>query len=333
MAFASSFPKLIRMSLQQPASSTTDPSHGGAVKNASHAAFYSGVAKGFACGVDGLLLFASKKELRILLKDSLAPLRSAALGYAALCVLLFLLMRNPADSFTELLWTMSRWSRILTVLVSLLLERQFHARSAMFFAALHAQDPAYGAALQALQPVKPTTAERVQKGKRIAKMIAFRIAGAVIQRVFPGGKYIALPAIKFITMRPTLGNGVAAAMAAVHLIPEDILAASSIDEGLVSFGEAILDADDLGRDATRDFSRRLDSAETRLYFTKRYRGYLTGCGFLYSLLSAIPFLGIPLTLICECAAAIVVLDIVQRNLEKDNRRALACEEVLRRKDS
>lgn len=103
-----------------------------------------------------------------------------------------------------------------------------------------------------------------------------------------------------------------------------------MDDVLVSFGESVLDAEDLGTDLTKAFTSRLDSEDTRSYFIDRYRGYITGCGFVYSLFSSVPFLGIPITLAAECGAAYLVVDIVKRNQDKANRLPLACEDALQK---
>lgn len=302
-------------------------------KDASHAAFYAGLGKGMLCALDGIQLFVSSPNLRKVFWDLLKPLRNAQLAYASVALLLMFFLRDPADDMTELIWTLSRWGRIVTLLITLFLERHLKANSAMFFAALKEKHPAFGNAVEQKEKGKTTVREKITKFKRIGKVTLFKLAGTIIKKVFPGGKRVAIPTVKFVSMRPVLGNVVAAVIAAVHAIPAEVLEASRVDDALVSFGEAILDADDLGSDSTKEYFRRLDSEDARQYFHQRYRGYLTGCGFVYSLLSAVPFLGIPITLIAECGAACVVVDVVQRNLDKENRQALPCEDALKHEKS
>ncbi|CAN8072330.1 unnamed protein product [Agarophyton chilense] len=302
-----------------------------AKKDASHGAFYSGFAKGMTSAVDGIILFAQSDTLRQQFWQLMKPIRNAQIAYASTGVLLFLILRDPADDISELFWTISRWGRIVTVLTSTILEYQYGATSAMFFAALKECDPEFGAAVENRTKTRKTMRERFSGLKRAAKLTMFKLAGAIIQKVFPGGKYIAVPAVKFISIRPVLGTGIAAAVSAVHAVPAEILESSRVDDVLVSFGEAVVDADEAGEDSVADYTKRLESAEMRSYFHKRYRGYLAGCGFVYSLLSAVPFLGIPLTLISQCGAACLVTSIVQRNLTKEFRKPLTCEEAIQNK--
>lgn len=299
-----------------------------ATKDASHASFYAGFSKGIFSAFDGMILFASSKRLRSVFWDVLKPLRNAQIVYAAAGVLIFLLLRDPADDFSELFWTLSRWGRVVTVVTAFALEKHLNKNSLMFFAALKELDPSFGAALEAREKTKTSMRVKFQRFKRVARLGMFKATGAIIHRLFPGGRYIAVPAVKFVSMRPVLGAPVAAGLAVIHAIPAEFLESSRVDDVLVSLGESVLDADDMGGDVTRPFRQRLENEETRDYFENRYRGYITGCGFVYSLLSAVPFLGIPLTLIAECGAACLVVDIVKRNLEKTNRKPLVCEEAL-----
>lgn len=304
------------------------PAYG--AKDASHAAFYAGFFKGIFSAFDGILLFSSRKPLRAVFWDVLKPLRNAQVAYAAIGVLLFLFLRDPADDLTELFWTISRWGRVVTVVTTFLLDKRLNANSVMFFAALKQLDPSFGAALEAKEKGKVSMRDRWHRFKRVAKLTLFKMAGALINLIFPGGRRLAIPAVKFVSMRPTLGTPVAAALSVIYALPIEFLESSHVDDMLISFGEAILDADGLGTDLTKAYSSRLNSEDSRNYFADRYRGYITGCGFVYSLLSAVPFLGVPMTMVAECGAACVVVDIVKRNLDKTNRHPLACEDALQK---
>lgn len=298
-------------------------------KDASHGAFYAGFAKGMFSAFDGMLLFASSKQLRAVFWSLLAPMRNAQIAYACAGILIFFLLRDPADDLSELFWTISRWGRVVTVLTTFLLEKKYHANTIMFFESLKVLNPTFANALEQTPKGKTSLKDKWNKVKRVAKLTLFKVAGGIIKTIFPGGKYIAVPAVKFVSMRPVLGTPVAAGLASIHAIPAEFLESSRVDDALVSIGEAVIDADELGIDTTREFQTRLDSEETRHYFAERYRGYLTGCGFVFSLLEAVPFLGIPMSLIAECGAACVVTDIVKRNLEKENRKPLVCEDLLK----
>lgn len=300
----------------------------GTAKDASHGAFYAGVAKGFAAGADGLVLFLSRPALRQRLRDSLSLTVNAQIAYVALAAAAIVLFQEPVGSPTQLLWALSRWGRVLTLVVTLFLERRVHATEAMFFDALRERDPAFAAAVRARAPPAQSRRQKFRKYKRIAKMSALRLAAMAISRLLPGGKFIAMPALRYISLRPTLGGPVAAAVASVHALPQSVLALGHFDDMLVSVSEAVMDADGLGFDAVRTYVKRLDGAETQEYFRERYRGYVTGMGALYSVLEAVPFMGVPIVLIAECGAACCVVDIVQRNLVKDNRRPLTGEEAL-----
>lgn len=74
-------------------------------------------------------------------------------------------------------------------------------------------------------------------------------------------------------------------------------------------------------------TKRLDST-TREYVKERYRGYITGLGLCYSVLQAVPFLGIPVIMVAESGAAVAIIDIAKRNLDKENRVPLIGEDAL-----
>lgn len=300
-------------------------------KDASHAAFYSGVGKGILAAFEGIQLFFTSKRLRMEFWELMKPIRNAQIMYFSIGVLIFLLVRDPADDMSELFWTISRWSRVITVITTLLLENRHKADHAMFFAALKEKNLAFGEALEKKQIEKASIRVKLSKVTRVAKITLFKVAGTMLQRLFPAGRHITVPIVKFISMRPVLGDGVAAAVAGIHAIPLDILESSRMDDALVSFGEAVIDADDLGSEMTKEYRRRLDTEQVKHYFEQRFRGYTTGCGFVYSLLCAIPFVGIPMTLIGECGAACLVADIVERNLLKENSMSLVGEECFANK--
>jgi hypothetical protein len=108
----------------------------------------------------------------------------------------------------------------------------------------------------------------------------------------------------------------------VHALPGTLRESSRLDELVLSFSEAVLDSDEMGRDLVRPFVRRLNSDDARVYLRNRYRGYLAGLGFLFSCLTQIPLAGFAVGLIGECGAAVCVVDIVARNLEKDDHSRL-----------
>lgn len=296
-------------------------------KDASTAAFYSGFFKGARSALDGIVLFFSSPKLRKIAWEVAKPLRNAEIAYVSAGLFIFLVLRNPSAGLTEFLWTLSSWGKVVTMITALILDKGFDANSTMFFASIRERRPSFADALEKTPTVRTSIRERVSTFKRVAKLTAFKAAGSLIRAVIPGGQYIAIPALKFVSLRPVLGNVVAAAVAAVDIIPTQMLDSSHFDDALVSFGEAVVDADDFGSDITRKYARRLQP-EVRDYFSDRYRGYLAGCGFVYSLLSSVPFVGIPMLLIGECGAACLILDIVERNLEKGRRVPLPCEEQI-----
>lgn len=298
------------------------------MKDASHVAFYAGFGKGFASGLDGVLLFFSKRDVRDLFQSALHDAVTAQIGYVVLVIAVVLLLREPTGSLSEFLWTLSRWARMVTLVVTLFLDRKSQATEAMFFTALRATNPQFADAVRSQAPNKPSSHEKFKKYKRIAKMASLRIATYICTRFFPGSKPITIPIIKYVSMRQTLGDLIAASVALVHVLPDSLLQTSHVDDMLLTFTEAILDADDLGFDAVRPYVKRLDGEVVRKYFRQRYRGYITGMGFLYSVFMQVPLLGIPLVLVAECGAAVVVVDIATRNLEKHDRLQLTGEHVL-----
>lgn len=223
-------------------------SYTGTSKDASHAAFYAGLAKGFASAMNGFVLFLSRKELRQRLKDSLALVANAQIGYAVLAAAFYFFLRDPADSFGELVWALSRWARIVTMIVTLFLERKAKATEAMFFDSLRAADPNFAASVEATERAKAGTREKLRKYKRIGKMAALRGAGYLITQLLPGGELLAVPTLKYVSVRATLGAPVSMAVAALHAVPTDWLTGSHLDDMLLQFTEAVMDAEDLGGD-------------------------------------------------------------------------------------
>lgn len=304
------------------------PKYTGTKKNASSSAFYAGFASGFISSIEGLLLFFTQGSLRSLLRESLEPLRNAQILYVIACVAIFLLAREPEENFWKLFWTFWRYGRMVTVFISVVLDRNHRVNSKMFFATLRIRDAPFAAALQEKTPAKRTTRDKIKKFKRVAKITAIRGTAALVKYLVPEANIVLGPALKFVSIRPVLGTAMASAVAAVHFMPDSLLEHTLLDDVLASFAEAIVDAEDQGRDSTIEFYKRLDTPEAKVYFHNRFRGYLTGSGFWNSLLMQIPFLGVPMTVVSRCAAATVVRDIVERNLEKDNRTPFPCEDML-----
>eukprot|EP00171_Calliarthron_tuberculosum_P009915 IDg9915t1 len=248
-------------------------------KTASDAAFYSGFAKGFIASLEGLALFASQKPLRKLVAKSLKPLRNAQAVYFAIIVLIIFVLQEPTDDVRKLFATFMRWGRLVTVVVTLILDRRLKENAKMFFAALKLRHPQYGIALEAKVPPKRTRRDRIRKFKRVAKMGTIRGVAAFFRYAFPSSAAVVVPLVKFISVRPVLGNGFAASLAVIQMLQGNLLAEAKWDDSLAALGEALVDAEDLAEDSTREFYRRLETEEDRKYFLKRYRGYLTGSGF------------------------------------------------------
>lgn len=223
-------------------------SYAGTVKDASHAAFYAGLAKGFTSAMNGFVLFLSKKELRQRLKDSMALIANAQIGYAVLAAAFYFFLRDPADNLGELLWSLSRWARIVTMIVTLFLERKAKATEAMFYDSLRAADPNFAASVESAERVRAGTREKLRKFKRVGKMAALRGTGYLVTTLLPGGELLAVPTLKYVSVRATLGAPVSAVVAALHALPNSWLASSHLDDMLLQFTEAVMDAEDLGGD-------------------------------------------------------------------------------------
>lgn len=307
-------------------------------KDPSHASFYSGFIRGMLCSLEGIILFLGHPELQQVLKDSIRPLMNAQLAYLALGVLAYVFIKDPAtkevhDAFWVLTGSFWRWGRIISTIVSLILERKIRANRSMFQAALKVKNPHFASEVFNVQSQK-VKGEKLIKYVRTARLLAFRIAGAVVAKYFrPNYRVPTMTLIKFLSIRPILGTKMSMGLAAVELLPQDLLMKSFLDDVLVFLGESLLDAYDLGKDSTKYYYKRLASLETREYFRARYHGYLSGSGFLFSFLLGVPFLGVWINLIVECGAACVVLDIVERNADKAERRPLLGENSLRPKIS
>lgn len=302
--------------------------YSGTAKDASHAAFYAGAAKGLVSAFNGLVLFFSRKELQQSLKTSLLSAANAHIFYAALALLVVILIRDDSHSWTDVFWALSRWSRLLTLIVSAFLEHRVKVSELMFVGALQLQNSALAAEVRAAPVVKRNFREKASKWKRIAKLMVLRGANAAATRFIPSVSIIVSPVVKYVAMRPTLGTPFALAIAAIHVLPESVLALGHLDDLLLSVSEAVIDAADFGEDALRPYLKRLTSEQVE-YFRERYRGYITGMGTLYCMLEAIPFMGLPIELISECGAACLLEDVVARNLDKTDRMELCGEMALK----
>ncbi len=299
-------------------------------KTASDLSFYGGFFKGAIASFEGLLMFCVNKPLQTLVKQSLKPLRNATFAYIAFILFIVFLAREPLSSNRDIFVAFMRWSRLVTVLISLVLERALKANSKMFFAALGYRDARYASALESAPIPARTLPDRLRKVKRVAKMMSIRMFGGFVALVMPSSKVYVSPIMKYVATRSVLGDPGAAGLALLEVCGTTLLKDALWDDVLLGIGEALVDAEDLSMDGVREFYRRLEGEETRKYFRKRFRGYLAGSGFVNSLLMQVPLLGVPFTLVAECSAACVVVEIVTNNLHKDNRIAFPVEDQLQK---
>lgn len=295
-------------------------------KDASHQAFYAGFLKGMVSAFEGLKLAVQSPRVRSVSSELFAPMMKTQVVYITAGVVIFGGFHNmQKEGLMGLLGTMSRWGRIIIVALNVFFDLSSKANARLFFAALGEKNLQFAKAIEERPVVRPSFRNRWSKAKRVFKLTTFKLTSFLVRSFIPGGKAIAIPAVKFVSMRPVLGNGVAAAISLVDILPLEVLQSTIVDDVLVSFGESIIDADDLGADITKQFVRRLDE-EKRIYFAERYRGYVIGCSFVYSMLSALPIIGIPAALMAECGAACMITDVVERNLQKRNRLPFPGEE-------
>eukprot|EP00168_Porphyra_purpurea_P007728 TRINITY_DN1970_c0_g1_i1.p6 TRINITY_DN1970_c0_g1~~TRINITY_DN1970_c0_g1_i1.p6 ORF type:complete len:172 (-),score=78.30 TRINITY_DN1970_c0_g1_i1:674-1189(-) len=159
-------------------------------------------------------------------------------------------------------------------------------------------------------------------------MAALRGAGWVLAKLLPAAaKPAASAAIQYATLRPVLGDGFSLSLAALSLLPASIRDVTAADDLLEAAGEALRDALDAGKDAVRPYYRRLPGPSRR-YFYARYGGYLSGCGFLYSLLMQVPGVAVVANVAANVAAAVQVEDILSRNASKEESVPLLGEDVV-----
>ena len=306
-------------------------------KDPSHLPFYAGFIRGMLCSIEGAFLFLSHSELAKVLRNILKPVLTAQLVYFAIGVALWVLFRNSDvgksnNLPTTLVSSFWQWSRIISTGAGLVLERKVKSHEVMYEASLKAKNTRFANELSRIKPHR-VEGEVVLKYVRIAKLTAFRLMGFLIKRFFPKHRNRGMAILKFFSIRSVLGSKLSFALAAVELLPGNILGKTFFDDALVFAGEALLDAFDLGKDSTKFYYKRLPSLETRQYFRARYHGYLTGMGFLYSMCLGVPFLGVLVSIIAECGAACLVVEIVERNLQKETRQSLPGEDSLKPKVS
>lgn len=305
-------------------------------KDGSHMVFYGGLVKGMGSALKGISLFIGTPALVTLARERMIPLVNMQLGYMAALLCLFALAVHTPESFGEVFSLLWRWSRLATVVITSLLELRndvFGRRSGdahkVFDVALEteANNSEYAQYMAYLPKAKKPVSYYVQAVKRVCKIALFKMSATVIAWVVPNGQNVVLPLVRFATMRTVLGMPLAFAVASVYAIPQHLLHEYWIDDALVSFGEALVDADDLGTKLINPFLRKVE-VDTRAYVTSRYRGYIIGLGFVFSLLSAVPFIGIPMSLVAEAGAACLVVDITRRNIDKRDRMELPGERML-----
>lgn len=296
------------------------------LKDPSHAAFYAGFLKGMACGVTGLTLLATSPPLRSHLWASHAPLlRKQAAFYALAAVLIVLFLR---DGHEHPLRTVLRWSRLLTTAIVYVADKRMKVDQSSFFAALRLRNPALAATVEASPDTAAADGESRVRRRRLLRMAALRVAGFVATKLLPGAvKPAASAAIQYATLRPVLGDGFSLSLAALSLLPASLRDYTAADDVLEAAGEALRDALDAGKDAVRPYYRRLPGPSRR-YFYARYGGYLSGCGFLYSLLMQVPGVAVVANVAANVAAAVQVEDILSRNADKAEAVPLLGEEVV-----
>lgn len=296
------------------------------LKNPSHAAFYTGFLKGMACGVSGLSLLVSSPTLRAHLWASHAPLlRKQAAVYACAAVLIIFFLRDGTEHPVR---TLLRWSRLLTTAIVYIADKRMKVDQSSFFAALRLRNPALAAVVEASPDAATADGESRVRRRRVIRMAALRTAGFVASKILPGAvKPAASAAIQYATLRPVLGDGFSLSLAALSLLPASLRDATAADDVLEAAGEALRDALDAGKDAVRPYYRRLPGPSRR-YFYARYGGYLSGCGFLYSLLMQIPGVAVVANVAANVAAAVQVEDILARNPNKEESVSLLGEEVV-----
>lgn len=295
-------------------------------KDASHRGFYAGFFKGMGSAFEGLKLLVQSPRVRNEFSGLFRPMVNASAIYIVTGAIIFGATHNvQTEGLPGLLAVMSRWSRIIVVGLNAFYDLTSKANSRLFFTTLREKNEPFAETIESRPMIKSSLRTRWAKFKRVVKLSTFKLTGLLIRWLIPSARFVAIPAVKFVTMRPVLGNEVAAAVSLVDAVPLHVLHSTIADDILVSFGESIIDADDLGTDITKQFVRRLEE-EKRSYFAERYRGYIIGCSFVYSMLSAVPIFGIPIALAAECGAACMIADIVERNLEKKNRMTFPGEE-------
>jgi len=301
-------------------------------KTASNVSFYGGFISGLISSIEGLIMFSRQKTLQNLVWESLKPLRNATGFYVGIILFVVFISKASITSSADVLMAFLRWSRLVTVLISMFLERNLRANAKMFFEALKIRHRDYGDALENFEKPKRTFVEKLRKYRRIAKIISLKLGSNFAAYMVPDYATYINSVVKFFSVKSVLGAPVACAFASCEVLSKQLLAGENEywDDIFIALCEALVDAEDLTMDGTKQFYIRLGNDEEKRYFRKRYRGYLTGCGFSLSLLMQIPLLSIPLTLVAECSAACVVVDIVEKNLHKDKRIPFPCEELLRK---
>lgn len=307
-------------------------------KDASHIVFYGGLLKGMGSAVRGVQLFFTTPILFSYGRERVIPLLNVQVGYMVALLLLFTLAYHTPESFAEVFGILWKWSRMMTVILTTLLEVRndiFGGRrdgATLFDLTLEVEgNKEYSEMVRTLPKAKKPIRYYVTAAKRVLKLILFKMSAGVIMWVIPSGYQIVMPVVRFATMRGVLGVPLALSIASIYALPPELLHDYWIDDVLVSFGESLVDADDQGLKLVNGLLRKLD-LQTRSYVQQRFRGYIIGLGFVFSFLAAVPFLGIPMSLIAECGAASLIVDITRRNLTKHDRLELPGEALLAEHD-
>mmetsp|Transcript_276 Transcript_276/g.898 ORF Transcript_276/g.898 Transcript_276/m.898 type:complete len:347 (-) Transcript_276:931-1971(-) len=280
----------------------------------SHSGFYPQFFKGLRCAWQGIELTGRTPELRRRMVKAVP----VVVGLGSVVVLALTLLSvyfegiGKSNTTGKWLFHATRYANYVSLILVFLLDKKLTVDDQIFFDTIHSRSPRLSAELQGMKRAKVFKTMVRLKARRIVRMIAFHVVTKVVQTFFPGWLGLMIsPLIKVYVLRPALGTVAAVTVATATFFPssdywdELVLLASGVFMDSYSFGCELLDP----------YCRRI-GPDQATYIKKRYHGYITGMGLVYSLISRIPLLSPAAVISGEVGAAVLLLRLVGINQTK-----------------
>jgi len=284
----------------------------------SHRAFYPQFVEGIRCGFRGLRTTSKNDSLKQKVKSAFpmtAGVGSAIVG--VLTVLSLLYQGGLTDAFQDGSWITYalRYANYVSLLMVLFLDKKGTIDDEVYFEASAVGNKEFSAHLQSLKKQKNLKKKLIGKARRVVQMLILRVANGVIKRFFPKPVQLTvLPVLRIIILRPALGSVLASLVAIADFFPT----AGYWDEIITIVSETLMDSFSFGLELLDPYTKRMEG-KGKVYLKKRYHGYISGMGLIYSVLARIPLMAPACVIAGEAGAADLTLKILAVNQTEDPR--------------